>query len=52
MPPSAFQIGLPFAFAGERIHPRAMGKMPAGPAAAFSALPDHAFCGAACSARP
>ena len=46
-----FQIGLPFALARERIHPRAMdeGALAGGD---VSALPDQAFCGAACSARP
>ena len=46
-----FQILLPLALAGEAVH-RARWAKACWPAATFSALPDQAFCGAACNARP
>ena len=47
-----FQIGRPTRPCSPAHSCARGGQRPAGPAATFSALPDHAFCGAACSARP
>ena len=46
-----FEVGFPLAERGEAVHLARWAKARCA-AATFSGLPDQAFCGAACSARP